>query len=756
MSAEAYEELAERLAGYPAGPTAWKNVKAWLSGTVPLVPDAALTQFLDKVMTKLAVGGPTSTEAIELVYECFWRNIPFGTGGVRGTVGFGPNRINPTVVALTIQAHCHYLNDFFADGRGAGLERAVVIANDIREFHDVTGIWKEYVVPNPYHAVEGDPTLQVTSRNLAYLAAGVYARNGYLVYMLKPGDRTAFLTTPELSFLIRWLRAAGGINLSASHNPPDDNGVKVYDQNGGQYLPPYDQELTDLTQRMREAVHMRYEEAVAAGMVKDIPAEALRDYMSLYMDRARVRGLDSKSGSKILFTPLGGCGGRTVKAGLEELGYSVFMPVREGPQGSGPDGTHGTFGAIPMRIANPEVPQSTERSKEAAESFGAGLVLASDPDADRLGAEVYHNGQWRHLTGNQIGTILAYYLMLDPTGPQLRGAVYETAVTTLGVRAIAERAGCEHVVSDLLVGFKYIGHAIQEYEKQRQANGQTTSDDELLAFATEESHGYLDSPKIRDKDAMAAALYLARLHEELSPSGATLIDYLNRIYAEIGSFGDTGRSLIIPGSRGFQAIRDVMQFLRDTHPMEFAGIRIKSIDDRRDPMYGAHESETDWEARNFITFWYDYGRITFRPSGTEPKIKFYVQTDGAPEGGDAQEYSYVLAAQVYQYILEILGGVFMDVRLDDAFASLPDVIPLEAKLQLQNDVASKLRDDVASEDYKVKDAADQLARRVGDLVPGEASWEATEAAFRSAAASWSAIETQRVDSVFGYLRENAD
>src|SRR5262249_8619242 len=150
----------------------------------------------------------------------------FGTGGGPGTVGFGPHRINPTGVALPIQAPRKYLNDFFADGRGKGIERAVIIANDVREYHDVTRGLK-FLDHNPYHADTGDPALRVTSRNLAYLAAGVYAKNGYLVYILKPGDDDAFLTTPELSFLIRRLSAAGGINLSASHNPPDDNGVKV-------------------------------------------------------------------------------------------------------------------------------------------------------------------------------------------------------------------------------------------------------------------------------------------------------------------------------------------------------------------------------------------------------------------------------------------------------------------------------------------------------------------------------------------------
>ncbi len=748
MSADAYEDLAEQLLKYPNGAAAWENIKLWLAGRVPLVPESALREVLDKATL--------DEDALDLVYECFWRNIPFGTGGVRGTVGFGPNRINPTVVALTIQAHCNYLDNFFASGRGVGIEKAVVIANDIREFHDVTKTWEKVLNQNPYHAVDGEPRFRVTSRNLAYLAAGVYAKNGYLVYMLKPGDDSAFLTTPELSFLIRYLRAAGGINLSASHNPPDDNGVKVYDQDGGQYLPPYDQELTDLTQRIREAVHMPYQEAVAAGLVKNVPAEALDAYLDLYRSRAIDRGLESRDRTKILFTPLGGCGERTVRVGLEQLGYTVHMPHREGPLGTDAEGRRGVFGSIPMQIANPEVPQSTTHSKEAAQAFGATLVLASDPDADRLGAEVFHRGAWYHLTGNQIGTILSYYLLLDPDGPRLRGAVYETAVTTLGVRAIAERAGCEHVVSDLLVGFKYIGNAVHEYQQQLEQANRPASDTDLLVFATEESHGYLDSPRLRDKDAMAGALYLARLHERLTASGQTLVDYLNMVYAEVGSFGDTGRSLIIPGSRGFQAIRDVMKTLRSDPPAELAGVRVNRVDDRRDASYGPLEgepgwSETGWEARNFITFWFDQGRITVRPSGTEPKLKFYVQAEGTRPGEHAQDFSDALAAKVYQYMLDILGTVYKDVRLTDAFAALPDVIEVERKVILQNEVASEFRGKVASPDYQADDVAEWLNRQAGRLVQGEAPWAATETAFRTAAAEWGPEAAQRVDAVFSAL-----
>jgi phosphoglucomutase len=746
MNAEAYEELGQKLqkeyptpgpSGVSTGEIAWNNVKLWLEGNVPLVPGSALRDFL-------------TNAPIDLVHESFWRSIPFGTGGVRGTVGFGPNRINPTVAALTIQAHCNYLNDLFDSDKGSQLERSVVIANDVREFHDINKTL-EFLEHNPYHAATGDPGLKVTSRNLAYLAAGVYTKNGYTVYMLEPGNDSANLTTPELSFLIRRLHAVGGINLSASHNPPDDNGIKVYDENGGQYLPPYDQDLTDRTKDIRHAIHMPFGEAVAEGLVKDIPADALADYMSLYLSRAQKRDLGSQDRTRILFTPLGGCGDRTVKVALERLGYDVHMPEREGPYGTGPDGTHGTFGAIPMRIANPEVPDSTRYSKAAARSFGSGLVLASDPDADRLGVEVYDKGEWRHLTGNQIATILAYYLILDPSGPQLRGAVYETVLTTLAVRQIADSAGCAPVDSDLLVGFKYIGHKVALYQRDHPE----ATDEELLSFATEESHGYLDTPNIRDKDAMAGALSLARLYEVLSKTGETLVDYLDRIYAEVGEFGDTGRAIVILGSSGFRAIRGVMEDLRHSRPDSVAGIKVERIDDRRDPVHSVHGqkvTDTEWEARNLLTFWFDGGKISFRPSGTEPKLKFYVQTQAAPVGTDAQEFADGTAGRVYQYLLDRLSTVYKPVQLDDAFAWLPDVISLDRKIRIQDQVAKELRSQIASDGFQVERTARWLDIQIAKLVPGESAWKATERAFLAESGRWSPEEAGRVDRVFAYLR----
>lgn len=729
-------QLQDRLrASYgEGGEAAAANVRLWLEGGLPFVPESALRDFLDNA-------------PLDAVYESFWRNLPFGTGGVRGTVGFGPNRINPTVVALTIQAHCDVLAGLFASGQAAGRRRAVVIANDVREFHDVGGRLA-FLASNPYHARTGTPGCQVTSRSMAYLAAGVYARNGFTVYLLRPEDDRAFLTTPELSFLIRRLKAAGGINMSASHNPPDDNGVKVYDWNGGQFLPPHDQDLTERATGIHAAASMPYREAVSASLVRDIPAEALEAYLSVYLDRARERGLSSAAGTPVLFTPLAGCGGRTVRVGLERLGYRVITPADQGPDG--------TFSAIPMRIANPEVPESTGPAKAAADVAGASLVLASDPDADRLGVEVRHRGRWRHLTGNQIATVLAYHLLLDSDGPQLRGGVYQTVVTTLAVEAIARRAGCRHVVADLLIGFKYVGQKVLEHERANPGAGPET----LLSFAAEESHGYLDTPHLRDKDAMAGALYLAKLHERLTADGRTLIDYLDAVHGEVGDFGDRGRSLAIGGSAGVRAIQQVMSRLRAGPPAAIGGLAVRDVADRRDPRFGEITSDTDREARNLLVFSFDGGRLSLRPSGTEPKLKFYVQTRGAPTGSTAQTHADGLARAAYRDLLAVLDQVWQQdmglpdpgyAALTDAFADLPDVVPLEGKVALQRDVAAGLRERLASTGQSPELTARWLARQVGAVVPGVTGWAVAAPALAATAGQWDAAQARAAHEVFSLM-----
>jgi len=700
---------------YPqTGESASSNVRLWLSGELPMVPLESLRKFLKEA-------------SLDAVHEAFWRNIPFGTGGVRGTVGFGPNRINRTVVALTIQAHCKLMNSLFSESSHV-IQRRVVVANDVRRFLDLAGALK-FLADNPHHADNRE--YGVSSRSLAYLCAEVYAANGFSVYMIAPNQDDALLTTPELSFLIRRLRASGGINLSASHNHPDDNGIKVYDENGGQYLPPRDEELTKLAAGIRSIEHMSFRDAVTTGLINDVPADALSDYMDLYIVRARHRNLESQSRTRVVFTPLNGCGERTVGHALQELNYSVRVPDNEKPDG--------TFNAIPLLAPNPEVEEATSPAKLEAEAFGANLVLAADPDADRLGVEVYHHGQWHHLTGNQIATILAYHLLLDPEGPLLQGAVYETIVTTLAVKGIAERAGCEHIVDDLLVGFKYIGEAIRDYEQTLDE----TDDVAVLAFATEESHGFLDTPRLRDKDAMSGALHLAKLHERLERDDRTLIDYLASIYRDVGQYGDRGRSISISGSVGVRAISDLMDQLRTDPPSTLAGVEItRAVDYWDETDHGEIRSGTDREARNVIVLFFDGGRITLRPSGTEPKLKMYVQTTGASSRKDAQEYADELCNMLYRDLLLRLGY-----DLEDFVASLPDVIWLDAKIQLQHSVLPRLIHELGDAESDVRVIAAWLKEAVEELVPGQSAWEIALPALRAAAGAWDDEAAAKFDGV---------
>jgi phosphoglucomutase/phosphomannomutase len=648
------------------------NLDEWLSGDLPLVPAEALSTFVDEA-------------PVALLHDSFWRRVPFGTGGVRGTIGFGPNRINKTVIALAVQGHCDFLHRQPQDTD----QPTVVIANDVREFHDVA---------SAYGFLSDNPLLELTSRSLARLAAEVYVANSFTVAMCDPDDDLGLLSTPELSFLIRRLGAVGGVNLSASHNPPDDNGIKIYDDLGGQFTPPLDQDLVDAAGAVTEVRQGSFAEARAQGTVYAIDQSDLDAYRDEYVVRLEGQHLTPPKGTRVGFTPLGGCGERSVVPVLEGLGYEVF--VAEG------QGRDGTFSQIPLLAPNPEVAESTGPARAAAEHSGIGIVLAADPDADRLGVDVMTDDGWVHLTGNQISSVLAYFLMADPAGPQLRGAVYQTLVTTMCVPRIAERVGAGPIVEDLLVGFKYIARAVHDLEQSG------TPADALMAFASEESHGYLVTAELRDKDATSAAVYLAALHGQLSADGYTLADYLARIYDDVGEFGDCGRSLVLKGSDGIEAIAGAMVSLREDPPAVLGGMTVTGRRDHWDlTTFPDFTSATDREARNIVVYSFDGGRVTFRPSGTEPKLKFYVQTTPEVQHPEApQRAAEAIAAKVYGETAERMG-----LPLSDAAVLLPDVLAVPAKVRFDEAVTTMLSslDEVGPEE-----AWAGLRRELVELVPG--------------------------------------
>ena len=479
-----YEDLGELAAG---------RLRRWIAGEMPYAHPEILGIHLQE-------------EHLELLMDAFWQVLPFGTGGRRGRVGYGANRLNPTTVAMTVQGHCEYLQKAFSNRS----ELVVVVANDVRVFNDIAGA---------YDFLGSDhPLLGASSRSLAVLACEIYAANGIIAYLAEPGDDSAVMTTPELSFLIGQLEAVGGINVSASHNPPDDNGVKVYDPHGSQPVPPHDQHLIDAMESASTVASMSFESALDQGRIRAIAEGMHERYIETYLQKYAGIHAPGKH-PEILYTPLCGSGLTTIGEVLERLGFSVITPGDQGPDGS--------FSVIPFKAPNPEVPQSTGPAVALAAAKGAGIVLSSDPDADRIGLEVrLGDGSWYHFDGNQIAAVLCYFLMLDQNGPQRKGLVIETLVTTKILGRIAQRAGQSWCVDDLPVGFKYIADVLKSLESRGRYRDVSCSADELV-LAAEESHGIMVVPTIREKDATPAGMYLAALYQRLDDEGRTPVGLLH-------------------------------------------------------------------------------------------------------------------------------------------------------------------------------------------------------------------------------------
>jgi phosphoglucomutase/phosphomannomutase len=542
------ELLGERYGELGRGASA--RLRQWLSGKVPYAYPEILDQHLEE-------------KHLALLFDAFWQVLPFGTGGRRGRVGYGPNRLNPTTVAMTVQGHCQYLRAAFPNRN----DLAVVVANDVRVFNDVAGV---------YHFLGKDhPLLGVSSRSLGKLACEIYAGNGITAYFAEPGVEQAVLTTPELSFTIERLGAVGGINLSASHNPPDDNGLKVYDQYGSQPVAPNDQRLVEIMEQATDVRLLPFDRAFEQGLIREIPKELHQEYIETYV-KLYDNIYTPRPDAPIVYTPLCGCGLTTVYETLEELKFPVVTPPDEGPDGS--------FSIIPFKAPNPEVPQATEPAKAFAESKDAEIVLSSDPDADRVGLEIrLTDGSWYHFDGNQIAAILCYYLMLDPEGPQRRGLVIETLVTTRILGKIVEKAGDSWLIDDLLVGFKYVADALKELAKpaaQRKPRyAALTCSPAQLVLATEESHGVVMVPTILDKDSTPACMYLAALYQRLRKQNQTLLDYYVRILEELGGYDDVNRSIMMVGSRGSVETRSDHGLAAEVSARR--AVRLRRAQDRR-------------------------------------------------------------------------------------------------------------------------------------------------------------------------------
>ena len=542
----------------------------------------------------------------------FYQILPFGTGGRRGPVGIGPNRMNLWTLGASVQGHCEFLKERFP---GIAPLR-VVLAFDVRQFEDKR---RQYNPDLP------NPVLHVSSREMAQYAAGVYVANGIHAHILPPESKR-YLATPELSFAIRLLGAHGGLNLSASHNPPDDNGGKFYDERGGQPVPPDDQIMADLVEQVAQIKTTPWTEAVRSGRVHFLTEEPHRAYIDLCRKQSLVPP-PKNDDFKVVFTPLHGVGSMTAMETLIEQGFRV-VPVTEQmtPDGQFPNVT---------KSPNPEVPESMDRAAATALREKADLVLATDPDADRLGAMAPdRDGQWHVITGNQIAALLTHFKLNKltqagrlPPSP----VVVLTEVTTSQITRIARHFRAQ-VIDDLLVGFKYVADVLWQLE-QNGAYEDVRATPADFVIATEESHGALVTPHIRDKDAGGAALLMAELALDQKRRGQTVIDYLDRLAREFGHFCNFGVPMFMSGLQGKQQMIRMLDALRQSPPREIAGLAVTAFEDLRDEAgrFGPLKGATDAASRNVLVFRFgDQAKLVLRPSGTEPKAKIYVETSSPP------------------------------------------------------------------------------------------------------------------------------
>lgn len=610
-----------------------------------------------------------SNEKFDLVLDSFYQVMPFGTGGRRGPVGIGPNRINPYTMASSIQGHVQYLRNLLPGER----ELKVVVAYDVRQYEDLRQLYPPDL-PNP--------VLGLSSKDFAHIAASVYCASGVTVYML-PDELNEYISTPELSFLIRRLGAHGGLNVSASHNHPDDNGGKFYNGTGGQEIPPNDERMVKIVETISDVKSMPYEAALETGLIRPLTESHRQAYVDLNLG---LRLRSETGGAKIVFTPLHGTGRNTVGRCLHAAGYEEgkqFFTVEAQRE------YRGDFGNVKFRTPNPEVPESLELAVEDAKRVGADVALATDPDADRIGAAVRRDGEMVFVTGNELAVILTRYRLesLRRAGKlPAKPLVVKTDVTSGLMATIAKSFGAQ-VIGDLLVGFKYVGDVLDQLERTGRF-GELEAGLNDFVIAAEESHGLLLTPEIRDKDAAGAAVVLAELTSELKESGRTLYDYLIDTYKRYGYCRNLLRSTIMQGAAGTAAINKIQERLRSDPPSSIGGVKVLSISDYWDEQaFGPFKSETDRSARNLLTMNLEGGlRVTIRPSGTEPKNKVYIEKASEPLGADASDEEFEKMRKAIDDEVLAFSNAFMgtmlkliDVELPAYALEISDLVSLENK-----------------------------------------------------------------------------
>lgn len=516
------------------------------------------------------------------IEDRFYTELAFGTGGLRGVLGMGTNRMNIYNVRRATMGLAKYLIAQGIQGQG------VVVAFDSR--------------------IKSDVFARETALTLA--AAGIKA---YLFDALRP--------VPVLSFAVRHLKTAAGVIVTASHNPPQYNGYKVYGADGAQLAPEAADEVTSYIRALtyEECLPMSEEEALAKGLLQIVGSREVDDaYIEMVKTLSLRPELLKKRGGElnIVYTPLHGSGNVPVRRLLKELGVSHVTVV---PEQEKPDGRFPTVTA-----PNPEDPAAFSLAIPLAEQVGATVVFGTDPDCDRLGAAVRDGqGRFHTLTGNQIACLMLSHILksLKERGTlPANGAVVKSVVSTELARAICQDYGVEMV--EVLTGFKFIGEKIQQFEE---------TGDHTFLFGFEESFGYLSGTKVRDKDGVNASLLLCEAACACMERGETLYDALQALYRKYGYFKERGVSVTLPGKDGVVQMQGIMERLRKNPPQSLAGVQVTAVRDfaRSIRTENGVETALDFPKSNVLYFELTGGNwVCIRPSGTEPKIKLYIASRG--------------------------------------------------------------------------------------------------------------------------------
>ena len=520
------------------------------------------------------------------IKERFYKDLEFGTGGLRGIIGAGTNRMNIYTVGKATQG----LADYILENNPQGAQMGVAIAYDSRnmspEFARKTG--------------------------LTLCANGIKA---YVFESLRP--------TPELSFAVRHLGCTAGVVVTASHNPPEYNGYKVYWQDGGQVPYPRDEAIIEEVNAVAgfDAVKtMDYDEAVSKGLYVTIGSEVDDEYIKNVKAQSLNPEIVSKTADslKIVYTPLHGTGNLPVRRVLKETGFKNVYVV---PEQEMPDGNFSTVG-----YPNPEDPKAFTLAIKLAKEIDADVIIGTDPDCDRVGVVVKDSkGEYIVLTGNMTGALLTNYMLSQRKEKGIlpaNGAVIKTIVTTEMIRPIASEYGVK--LFDVLTGFKYIGEKIKQFEE---------TGDYTFVFGFEESYGCLSGTYARDKDAVVASMLIAELTAFYKNQGKTLYDGLIELYEKYGYYREGITSITLKGIEGVEKIKYIMDTLRKNPPKEFLGNNVMWLRDYTQSEFknlitGETEKNT-LPSSNVLHYTLENGDwVCVRPSGTEPKIKIYYGIKG--------------------------------------------------------------------------------------------------------------------------------